>query len=339
MKWTFQSPSWLLFLALLGLVAVLRYWRRVPVFVVPHAARWKRTEGAKYLPWPPILTYLGLALAILGLARPQMIEQKEDERQPGYDVMLAVDLSTSMYAEDFNRDGVTMNRLQAIKPIIEAFINQRPRDRIGMVLFSGNAHTFSPLTFDHDWLRKQAGRLSIGLIEDGTAIGNAIGVGLDRLRQGHRNLDRPQRLGSFMVLLTDGANNRGALDPREVAEIARDEGIVIFTIGAGAEGRVATPVFDYKGRRIGTEMHESEVDNLLLRDIAETTGGYFFRAMDTKTVQEAFEGIDQATKAEIKVPPLQVTHELYLWFLGPSAVCLALAFLGANARSGMESYA
>jgi Ca-activated chloride channel family protein len=339
MRWVFQDPLWLVALLALGAVAALRYWRRIPVFVVPHAARWQRATLGRRLPWAALAAYGGVALLIVALARPQAQEAKAREKQPGYDIMLAVDLSTSMYAEDFNRDGAIMNRLQAIKPILEAFINQRPNDRIGIVAFSGQAHTFAPLTFDHDWLRRQAGRLSIGLIEDGTAIGDAIGVGLARLRQGQRNLDHPKRLGAFLVLLTDGASNRGSLDPRLAAELAKEEGVVVFTIGAGAQGRVAMPVFDYKGRRIGTEMHESEIDNLLLRDIAEKTGGYFFRARDTQTVQEAFEGIDQATRVEFEAPPYEVTHELYPWFLAPALLALTLALAAALHEERRVGYA
>jgi Ca-activated chloride channel family protein len=327
MSWVFQDPLWLAALLALGGVAGLRYRRRIPVLVVPHAAQWRRTTRGRRWPWAVLGGYLGTALLLVALARPQAREALAREKQPGYDIMLAVDLSTSMYAEDFNRDGAIMNRLQAIKPILEAFINQRPNDRIGIVAFAGQAHTFAPLTFDHDWLRRQAGRLSIGLIDDGTALGDAIGVGLARLRQGQRNPDQPKRLGAFLVLLTDGASNRGALDPRQAAELAKEEGVVVFTIGAGAEGRVATPVFDYKGRRIGTEMHESEIDTLLLRDIAEKTGGYFFRTTNTQTVQAAFAGIDQATRGEFQAPPYEITHELYPWFLMPALLALAIALL------------
>lgn len=336
MTWAWQNPWWFAALAGLAAVAVLRYRRRISVLLIPHAAQWQRSTVVRQAPWTVLGAYAGAALLILALARPQWQEARRQERQPGYDLILAVDLSTSMYAEDFNRDGAIMNRLQAIKPILEAFINQRPNDRIGLVTFAGQAHTFAPLTFDHDWLRRQAGRLSIGLIEDGTAIGDAIGVGLARLRQGRRNLDQPKRLGAFLVLLTDGASNRGALDPRQAADLAQEEGVVVFTIGAGAEGRVAMPVFDHQGRRIGTEMHESEIDNLLLRDVAEKTGGRFFRATDTRTVQEAFEGIDQATRVEFEAPPQQVTHELFPWFLTPAVLGLGLAVAGAARMAAGE---
>lgn len=335
MSLAWQAPAWLAALAGLALVAAWRYGRRLSVLFVPHAAQWQRATVVRQTPWAALGAYGGAGLLILALARPQLHEARRQDRQPGYDLMLAVDLSTSMYAEDFNRDGAIMNRLQAIKPILEAFINQRPNDRIGLVTFAGQAHTFAPLTFDHEWLRRQAGRLSIGLIEDGTAIGDALGVGLARLRQGRRNLDQPKRLGAFLVLLTDGASNRGALDPRQAADLAKEEGVVVFTIGAGAEGRVAMPVFDHLGRRIGTETHESEIDSLLLRDVAEKTGGRFFRATDTRTVQEAFEGIDQATRVEFEAPPHEVTHELFPWLLAPAVLGLALA-VGGTLRPAVE---
>ncbi len=339
LRWTFDDPLWLLGLLALAVVALLRYWRRVPVFVVPHAMEWRRTTFAVRPAWPLWCAYVGLALIFLAMARPQILELRERDKQPGYDIILAIDLSTSMYAEDFNRNGVTMNRLLAIKPVIEAFINQRPHDRIGVVAFAGRAHTFAPLTFDHDWLRRQTSRLSIGLIEDGTAIGDAIGVSLARLRQGQRNAVGEPRVGAFIVVLTDGASNRGSLDPRMSAELAKDEGVVIFTIGAGAEGQVPMPVYDYAGNRVGTEMRTSEVDNLVLRDIADATGGYFFRATDTTAVNQAFVGIDQATKVEFSAPPLQITHELFAWLAGASALCLAGAVLGTAAWAQKENFA
>lgn len=339
MRWTLADPLWLLAWGALVVVALLRYWRRVPVFVVPHALEWRRSALTGRPVWPLWGAYGGLALMILALARPQIVELREREKRPGYDIILAIDLSTSMYAEDFNRNGVVMNRLLAIKPVIEAFINERPHDRIGVVAFAGKAHTFAPLTFDHAWLRKQTSRLAIGLIEDGTAIGDAIGVSMARLRQGRRTAGDEPRVGAFIVVLTDGASNRGSLDPRMAAELARDEGVVIFTIGAGAEGKVPMPVYDYAGNRVGTEMRTSEVDNLVLRDIADATGGYFFRATDTTAVNEAFVGIDQATKIDFVPPPTQITHELFPWLAAGSALCLGAAVWGTAVWARKESFA
>ncbi|WP_438481178.1 VWA domain-containing protein [Oleiharenicola lentus] len=337
--WTFQNPWWLFGCVVLIGVGIARYWRRLPVLVIPSAMEWNRTTGLRRTGWLTWAVYSGLALMFGALARPQFIEHKKEEKKPGYDIMLAIDLSTSMYAEDFQRDGAVVNRLQAIKPVIEAFINQRPDDRIGIVLFASRAHTFAPLTFDHDWLRKQTGRISIGLIEDGTAIGDAIGVGLSRLKQGRKNKDSPARLGAFLVVLTDGASNRGALEPRQAAELAAEEGVTIFTVGAGAEGRVPMPVFDYTGKRTGTEMRESEVDTLLLRDIADKTGGYFFRATDSDAIQAAFAGINAATKVEFDAPPLEIVHDLFAWFLTPAVFLIGLVVCAAARRDSAEVFA
>jgi len=331
--WVLHDPLWLGLLVLLPLAAWLRRRRGTVVYVVPEAEQWRGSARSDAPSWPVLLMYPALALLIVGMARPQRVEPQPDARSQGYDLIIAIDLSTSMYAEDFQRGGQTVNRLQAIKPIIAAFINQRPDDRIGIVTFGGRAYTFAPLTFDHEWLRKQTARLSIGLIEDGTAIGDAIGVSLQRLRQGRREdggrgAEGP-REGGFVVLLTDGASNKGALDPRQAASLAAEEGVAVYTIGAGAEGEVSTPVFDYAGNRIGTEMRRSEIDTLLLRDIAESTGGLFFRATDEQAVAQAFSAINRDAKVEFDTPPPLISHERFAALVWPGVLLLGLAGFGA----------
>ena len=334
---TFHDPLWLMLLILLPAIAVLRRRRGVPAFVVPGADEWHAPRAAAFVWWPIACAYIGLVLLIAALARPQVLVPQEDNKRRGYDFIIAIDLSTSMYAEDFQRTGaagaVTTNRLQAIKPVISAFINRRPDDRIGIVVFAGRAYTFAPLTFDHEWLRKQTARLTIGLIEDGTAVGDAIGVSLHRLREGWKDKTQ-KREGAFIVLLTDGSSNKGALDPRQAASLAAEEGVAIYTIGAGAEGKIPMPVFDSAGNRTGTEMLTSEVDTLLLRDVAETTGGLFFRATDTNAVREAFAQIDGTEKIELGAPPPMISHELFASFALAGAGLLGLALYGAQYRAG-----
>jgi Ca-activated chloride channel family protein len=240
-----------------------------------------------------------------------------------------------MYAEDLQADGHTRNRLQTVKPIIEAFINRRPDDRIGVVVFAGRAYTFAPLTMDHDWLRRQTARLAIGAVEDGTAIGDALGVSLARLQQGARHKEAT-RLGAFIVLLTDGASNRGALDPRQAAGLVAEQGVAVYAIGAGAEGLVPMPVFDFKGKRTGTEFQRSEIDDLLLRDIAEKTNGLYFRATDAHAIEASFAEIDRMTRSEFAAPPLRVTRELFVWFIATGVACLALAAIGVTTRAQRE---
>lgn len=336
-SWNLAAPGWLLGWVALAGIALWRDLRGVTAVIIPHAFEW-RVVAPRPGRWIAFGAYTGLALVTLALARPQRLEQRPPENRVGYDVILALDLSTSMYAEDFQRDGRQVNRLQAVKPIVEAFINRRPDDRIGIVIFAGRAYTFAPLTFDHEWLRRQTGRLAIGAVEDGTAIGDALGVALARLQQGAKD-KAARRLGAFVVLLTDGASNRGALDPRQSARLLAEQGVPVFTIGAGAEGRVPMPVFDAQGTRVGTELREAETDDLLLRDIAETTNGLFFRATDATAIEQAFAQIDAAAPRESAAPALQVSHELFPWPLVAGLILLAAAAIGAVQDTRSEAFA
>ena len=320
-----HDPLWLLLLLLLPLLVWVRGRRGAPVLVVPFAAAWHRPSLIPTSRWPAALAMTGLVLLIIALARPQIVEDKREVKQQGYDLMLTIDLSGSMLAEDYERGGDRINRLQAIKPIIQAFINQRTSDRIGLVVFSGRAYTLAPLTFDHDWLARQIERLKIGLIEDGTAIGDGLGVALTRLEQAQRE-EGGKRKGAFVVLMTDGANNRGVLTPEQATEIAKSRGLPVYTIGAGRDGLVPMPVFDDAGRRLGTRRVISDLDEGQLRAISDATGGKFFRAFDLNTTEKAFAAIDQAQKIEFTAKSYLLTTELFHWCAIPGAVLL---FLGA----------
>lgn len=323
-RFTFHDPLWLLALGALPLLVWLRGRRRVPVLLVPFASAWHRPSLVAPSRWPVVLAWLGLVLLVGALARPQRVEDKREVRSEGYDIVLAIDLSTSMLAEDFEKDGEPINRLQAIRPVIQAFIERRPTDRIGIVLFSGRAYTMAPLTFDHDWLARQLSRIRIGMIEDGTAIGDGLGVALTRLEQAKRER-AGRRIGAFVVLMTDGANNRGALQPRQAAELAKSRGIPVYTIGSGKEGYVPVPILDEKGRRIRTVPRLSDLDEGALREIASITGGKFFRATDTDTIEGAFKAIDRAQKIEFQAKSYLVTTELFWWLAAPGALAIAVA--------------
>jgi Ca-activated chloride channel family protein len=316
-----HDPLWLLALLALPLILWLRGRRRVPVLLVPFAAAWHRPSLAAPARWPVALACAGLALLIGALARPQRVEDKREVRSEGYDIVLAIDLSTSMRAEDFERDGERINRLQAITPVIQAFIERRPTDRIGIVLFSGRAYTMAPLTFDHDWLARQLARVRTGMIEDGTAIGDGLGVSLTRLEQAKR--DRAgKRIGAFIVLMTDGANNRGSLQPLAAAEIAKSRGIPVYTIGSGKDGYVRVPDFDDQGRKVSYRHMLSDLDEGVLREIATLTGGKFFRVADTGMIESAFKAIDRAQKIEFQAKSYLVTTELFWWLAGPGLIAL-----------------
>lgn len=324
-NYTFHDPLWLLALLALPLLMWVRGRRGAPVLVVPFAASWHRPSLIPSSRWPAALAVTGIICLITALARPQIVEDKREVKQQGYDLMLSIDLSGSMLAEDYERDGERINRLQAIKPIIQAFISQRTSDRIGMVVFSGRAYTLAPLTFDHDWLSRQVERLKLGMIEDGTAIGDGLGVALTRLEQAKRT-DDSKRKGAFVVLMTDGANNRGILSPEQSTGIAKARGIPVYTIGAGKDGLVPMPVFDDNGNKIGYRRAISDLDEGQLRAVADATGGKFFRAYDLDTAEKAFAAIDASQKIEFQAKSYLLTTELFHWFAIPGA---ALLFLGA----------
>ena len=328
-NYTLHDPLWFFALALLPLSLWLRGRRRVPVLLVPFAAAWHRPSLASASRWPTGLAVAGLILVVAGLARPQHIEDKREVSSEGYDIMLAIDLSSSMLAEDYERGSERINRLQAIKPVIQAFIEKRPSDRIGIVLFSGRAYTMAPLTTDHDWLAAQLERVKIGLIEDGTAIGDGLGVALTRLEQAKRET-AGKRQGAFVILMTDGANNRGALSPTQAADLAKSRNIPIYAIGAGKDGIVPFPVFDDKGNKVGYRRMMSDLDEGALRDLAENTGGNFFRAFDSDAAESAFKAIDRAQKIEFQSKSYLLTTELFPWVAIPGLTLLLAAALLAR---------
>jgi Ca-activated chloride channel family protein len=334
--YVFKDPLWLIALAAIPLLVWLRGRRSIPVLLVPFAAAWHRPSIAALSRWPVIFGIGGLVLLVAALARPQKIEDKREVHSQGYDIMLCIDLSGSMLSEDYERNGESINRLQAIKPVIQAFIERRPADRIGVVLFSGRAYTMAPLTFDHDWLARQIERMKIGLIEPGTAIGDGLGVALTRLDQAKHETNG-KRQGAFVVLLTDGSNNRGSLSPLQASDLAKTRGIPVYTIGAGRDGYVRVPLLDENLNPIrdslGRKQYRREVSDLdetTLREIAETTGGHFFRAADVSTIQSAFRAIDKAQKIEFQAKSYLITRELFMWLAVPGAAFLLLAGLLAQ---------
>jgi Ca-activated chloride channel family protein len=319
------DPLWLLALLALPLILWLRGRSRVPVLLVPFAAAWHRASMTAASNWTAACAVAGLALVTVALARPQKVETKRDVRSQGYDIVLAIDLSGSMLSEDYEKDGARINRLQAIKPVIQAFIERRTSDRIGVVLFSSKAYTLAPLTTDHEWLEKQLERVKIGLIEDGTAIGDALGVAITRLDQSKWE-DNGRRKGAFIVLLTDGGNNMGAITPMQSAQLAKARGIPIYTIGAGKDGYVPYPIFDDTGKEVDHREILSDLDEDALRSIAATTGGKFFRAAETGTIESAFQSIDESQKIEFQAKSFLLATELFPWLAVPG-----LALFGAGA--------
>lgn len=333
--WTLATPAWLLLLLALPAIAWLRARRGQPVFVIPYVARWSGRDAVPRSRLPVILVNAALILLAVALARPQKIEAKKLVHQKGYDIILAIDLSGSMLAEDYESGGQRINRLQAIKPIVEAFMARRPTDRIGVVTFGGRAYTLAPLTADHDWLRQQVSRLKVGLIEDGTAIGDALALAVSRLNQPERE-EHGLRKGGFIVLLTDGANNAGSIAPLQAAELAKAKGIPIYTIGAGQDGPVPMPVFDENGNKLGYQTMLSDLDEYSLEQIADTTGGRYFRAMDSHTIDAAFAAIDREHTIEFDAKSNIRSREFFQYAAWPGlALFLSGMWLARPRRQGV----
>ncbi len=261
------------------------------------------------------LLYLALACLILGLARPQLGKTITRTQASGVDIMLVIDVSRSMLAEDFTIGGKRANRLEAVKRVTEQFILARPNDRIGIVAFAGRPYLVSPLTLDHDWLIKNLERTRIGLVEDGTAIGSALAAASNRLKD-------KEAKSKLVLLLTDGDNNMGRVTPLTAAEAAKALGIKVYTIGSGSRGNAPFPFVDPFGRTVYREI-PVEFDEESLKAIASMTGGEYFRATDTQSLQRIFAEIDEMEKSQVEVQKVAQYRDLFPWFVLVGALLVA----------------
>ncbi len=325
---TFAHPQLLWLLLILPVVALLRA-RRGPRAAVRYASvatarAVGRTARARLGRWLPLLRLPAAALLIVALARPQVSHASAKVTASGVDMMLALDVSGSMQALDLRLDGARADRLKVVKSVVTKFIDARPNDRMGIVAFAGRPYLVSPLTLDHDWLQKNLDRIAIGSVEDGTAIGSALAASVNRLRKSDAK-------SKVVVLLTDGVNNAGPVAPSMAAQAAAAEGIRVYTIAVGAEGRAPIPVVDDAGRR-RIVMGEVEVDEQTLRGIAQTTGGAFFRATDTDSLQAIYARIDALEKTTRSVKHFERRDERFAWAALPGlALVLAEVGLGLTA--------
>jgi Ca-activated chloride channel family protein len=261
------------------------------------------------------LLYVALACLILALARPQLGKTITRTQASGVDIMLVIDVSRSMLAEDFTIGGQRANRLEAVKGVTEQFIKERPNDRIGIVAFAGRPYLVSPLTLDHDWLVQNLDRTRIGLVEDGTAIGSALASASNRLKD-------KEAKSKLVVLLTDGDNNSGRVTPLTAAEAAKALGIKVYTIGSGSRGNAPFPFVDPFGRTVYRQI-PVEFDEESLQQIATMTGGSYFRATDTQSLQRIFDEIDQLEKSEVEVQKVAQYRDLFPWFVLVGTMLLA----------------
>lgn len=322
-----------LILLLLLLVPALVYLRHARRRKLP--LRFSDGEAVMQLPvsWAvvfqpilPALYALGLTALIIATSRPQKGLAESSVHTEAVDIVLLVDVSTSMRAEDFTTATTTMNRLDAAKTVIERFINDRPDDRIGMVAFSAMPYTVSPLTLDHGWLIQQMQRLETGMLEDGTAIGDAIASAVNRLRDSVAK-------SKVVILLTDGMNNRGALSPENAAQAAKALKIKLYTVGAGSSGMVRMPVMDPFGGRQYVQQ-PSEIDEGTLQRIADITDAMYFRATDFKGLEEVYKRIDKMEKTEVSIDQYTYFEERFMPWLLAGLLLLGLEKVLSLTRLG-----
>ncbi len=321
----FQDPWYLLLLAVVPFYA---WWflkkgaagrARVKYSDTGLVRQLPRTPRQRLLPVLPALRFLALTALILALARPRSANAEREVSTEGIDIILALDVSSSMLAEDFK----PKNRLEAVKAVARQFIQERKNDRIGMVVFAGESFTQCPLTLDYNVLQTLLGQIEVADNSwDGTAIGMGIVNAVNRLRESKAK-------SKVIILLTDGVNNSGQVDPVTAAQIAATYGIKIYTIGAGTKGLARypqnDPLFGPGYRQI-----EVRIDEETLRKIAETTGGQYFRATDTRSLKNIYDEIGKLEKTRIEVKEYTRYEELYLYFAVPALFLLLIEVLLAQ---------
>ena len=320
----FRHPLILLLLLLVPVLVWLRHARRrqAPLTFSDGAA----LLGLPRSPWlalrhlPAVLFAAGLVFLILAAARPQQGMSESRVETEGVDIVLVVDTSTSMRADDFSTATKRMDRLDAAKAVLAQFIQARPDDRLGIVAFAAMPYTIAPLTTDHAWLMLQMDRLQTGMLEDATAIGDAIASGVNRLRDS-------QAKSKVVILLTDGIHNAGRMTPQDAARAAAALGIKIYTVGAGSDQPRAAGIF-------GLLQPGGEIDEATLKKIAEITSAKYFRATDLKSLEETYQAIDQMEKTQIELDQYTRYEEMFAPFLILGLVCLALETLLGGTRLG-----
>ncbi len=289
------------------------------------SVRGVRPSAVLKLKWMmPLLQYMVLGLVIFAMARPQWGTHQVTILSEGINIIMAVDVSESMAALDFRQGGKVVNRLEAVKSVINEFIAKRSADRIGMVVFGTHAYTQVPLTRDYNTISAILERLKIGAAGKNTAIGDAIGIALKRLED-------IKSKSNIIILLTDGQSNTGELTPEVAAEIAAQKGVKIYTIGVGGKGKAP---FLIKHPLLGERYiyQQVNIDENTLKLIAQKTKGLYFRAADTQKLQRIYDTIDRMEKTEVKVKTYAEYRELYIYFLIPAVLILIIRIVLSNTR-------
>ena len=316
----FASPYYLWLLTALVPMAGYYVWRTlqggaaIQISSVDGVVRAPKTIRYYLRHLPFVLRAAAFALLVVALARPQDVERLSHTNTEGIDIMLAIDVSGSMLARDFRPDRIT-----AAKEVAGSFIADRYGDRIGLVAFAGEAFTQSPLTTDQGTLQTLLSRIRSGLIEDGTAIGNGLATAINRLRESEAK-------SKVIILLTDGVNNRGEIAPLTAAEIAKAQGIRVYTIGVGSRGTAPTPAIDMFGNMTFVQA-KVEIDEKTLQEIADATGGRYFRATDNEKLRAIYDEINRLEKSKVEVADFTTYTEEYLRWVLAALALLAAEFL------------
>lgn len=319
----FAHPYLLLLLLIIPLMTVwyvMRYRKQKPALQFSNISLFKglhKTFRQKAYPLLFVLRMIAVGALIIALARPQTKLSKKEMKVEGIDIVLTMDVSGSMLAEDFKP-----NRLESAKKVAADFIDGRKNDRIGLVVFSGEAFTQVPLTIDHNVLLKQLYGLKSGMIKDGTALGDGLATAINRIKDSEAK-------SKVIILLTDGINNQGSVDPQSAAEIAAQFGIRLYTIGVGTQGMAPYPFRSESGRVVYQNI-PVELDEHLLTQMARSTDdGRYFRATNKKSLQDIFGQIDRMERSKIDVTQYAQTKDEYqIWLIIAGLALLLEIILG-----------
>lgn len=318
---TFAHPYLLLLLLLLPLAAWLKGRSgSQPAFLysslrlVEGLTSVRRSQAGNFL---AVLRWLVLALLIVALAQPRLAKSTTEVKASGIDIVAALDLSGSMISEDFVVNGQRVNRFNMARSVLKSFIDKRPDDRIGLVVFAKQAFIAAPLTLDHDYLQENLDRLDIGTINsDATAIGDALTTAINQLRV-------VKSKSKVIILATDGQNNSGQIAPLTAAAAAQALGVKIYTVGIGERGSAPMPVF-MGGQKVGYQNVPVDVDEDTLQKIADATGGKYYRADNAERFRQIYAEIDKLEKTEEVVNKFTQYRELFRWFAASGLALLLL---------------
>jgi Ca-activated chloride channel homolog len=317
----FAHPYFLLLLLLLPLLAWLKGKRGSPpaflyssVKLVEGLTRARRSRAGNFL---AALRWLTLAIFIFALAQPRVSKSTTTVKASGVDIVIALDMSGSMVSEDFVVKDERVNRFNMARSVIKKFIDQRPNDRIGLVVFATQAFVATPLSLDHDFLQENLERLKIGAIsENSTAIGDGLATSINRLR------DLKSR-SKIIILATDGQNNSGKIEPLMAADAAATLGVKVYTVGIGEQGSAPMPVF-MGGQKVGYQNVPVDVDEDTLQKIADKTGGRYYRADNAEKFQQIYAEIDKLEKTEATISKYTEYKELFPWFVAVGFLLLLI---------------